>query len=344
MAERSNIEWCDATFNGWTGCTKVSPGCDNCYAEAREDKRFHRVQWGAGMPRRRTSDDNWRGPKIWNKRPFWECLICGWRGTTTQFSKTPGTCCATPNLRPARMRVFCSSLADVFDNEAPQAWRDDLFALIEETPNLDWLLLTKRIGNATNMLPWSHCSPAWPNVWIGATIVNQAEADRDVPKLLDTPARLRFVSCEPLLGPINMPGLLYYGTQRSGGVVPLRAKGYPQIDWVIAGGESGPGARPMHPEWLRSLRDQCFDARVPFLFKQWGEWAMAKEHPKVALPVHRFAWANENGHPADHPAKRGFGPFEHETDHHELMARLGKAVAGRTLDGLAHNGFPEVQP
>lgn len=158
MAEQSAIEWCDSTFNPWIGCTKVSPACDHCYAEAQMSTRLGRVQWGAGQQRQRTSDANWRQPVRWDERAFWQCQ-CGWRGDdpkeTHADEDAPGgisvrcpLCCSS--LSPARRRVFCASLADVFDNEVPVQWRIDLMKLIVETPNLDWLLLTKRIGNAAS--------------------------------------------------------------------------------------------------------------------------------------------------------------------------------------------------
>ena len=183
MAKNSAIEWTDHTFNPWIGCTKVSPGCDHCYAEARMDSRLHVVQWGAGQPRKRTSAANWKEPLRWQRE-------------AADFRATYGR----------RQRVFCSSLADVFDNAVDPAWRADLFRLIEATPDLDWLLLTKRIGNAAQMMFLARGGhlPLLPNVWIGATIVNQEEADRDIPKLLAVPARVRFLSMEPLLGPVDL--------------------------------------------------------------------------------------------------------------------------------------------
>lgn len=188
MAENTKIEWCDSTFNPWTGCTKVGPGCDNCYAEGWA-KRSGIVQWGPGAERRRTSAANWRKPLQWNAKPFFECVACGWRGERflVHFDgdQCPH-CCTVGDIKPARRRVFCASLADVFDNEVPVEWRADLFDLIQATPNLDWLLVTKRIGNAGRML--ADGIPA--NVWLGITVVNQAEADRDIPKLLSTPAAL----------------------------------------------------------------------------------------------------------------------------------------------------------
>lgn len=277
MADRSNIEWCDSTFNPWIGCTKVSPACDNCYAEADFDKRRHIVTWGAGQARHRTTAANWRKPLRWNAKPFYECPECGWRGdkpSTQGGSFTDGlpSCphCDSMGLIDARRRVFCASLADVFDNEVPDEWRVDLFSLIDATPHLDWLLLTKRIGNVGNMLPVPFDFEClYPNVWLGATICNQAEADRDIPKLLAVPAAVRFLSMEPLLGPVNV-----YSSM-TGELLHTSGDDYNpgSIDWVIVGGESGPNARPMHPDWARSLRNQCASANVPMLLKQWGEFA-----------------------------------------------------------------------
>jgi protein gp37 len=261
VADRSAIEWCDSTFNPWIGCTKVSPACDHCYAEVSMPSRTRGVAWGAGKPRQRTSAANWKLPLRWNSERFMQCTDCGWRGATPCELVGCGAC-GSVDVVDTRRRVFCASLADVFDNEVDTAWRDDLATLILDTPELDWLLLTKRIGNAAQMLDAMFLDGSPPNVWIGATICNQAEADRDIPKLLRVPAAVRFLSIEPMLGPINLRNLLFYDTART-----VRA-----IDWVIVGGESGPHARPMHPEWVRSVRDQCAAAGVPFLFKQWGEW------------------------------------------------------------------------
>ena len=253
MAENTKIEWADHTFNPWTGCTKVSPACDHCYAEGWAKRSGH-VKWGSGQPRRRTSDANWRMPLKWNR----------------EAERT--------GVRP---RVFCASLADVFDNAVDPQWRADLFDLIAATPNLDWLLLTKRIGNVGNMLPVPFdFDKHFPNVWIGATIVNQAEADRDIPKLLDVPARVRFLSMEPLLGPVDLTHIEVFGGDAE--IYPLKGTtdcvdeegaptaDVPALDWVIVGGESGPNARPMHPDWVRSIRDQCAEAGVALFVKQMG--------------------------------------------------------------------------
>jgi protein gp37 len=297
MSENSKIEWTDHTFNPWIGCTKVSPGCDHCYAEARMDNRLHVVNWGAGQPRKRTSAENWREPIKWNARKFYECS-CGWRGhevSTEGTSLTAGlpSCpvCDRIDIKDARQRVFCASLADVFDNEVPREWRYDLLWLISNTPNLDWLLLTKRIGNAHQMLteecarmgfPWS--PKRWHNVWIGATICNQEEADRDIPKLLRVPAAVRFLSMEPLLGAVSLSSF-DHDFLEGWAVEPAccgrpgyECCGYPEpvqvptpcIDWVIVGGESGPHARPMVLGWAKEIVSQCQSAHVPVFMKQLG--------------------------------------------------------------------------
>lgn len=353
MTAMTKIEWCDSTFNPWIGCTKVGPGCDHCYAESMMDKRLGKVQWGAGNPRSRTSAANWKLPERWNVATFIECPACRWRGelaATGMSGKCPG-CGAIDSYTDARRRVFCSSLADVFDNEVDPQWRADLFALIRATPSLDWLVLTKRVGNAGKMIadavaslpPDAKCGSGqhnhtpiaqwpWPNVWIGATVVNQAEADRDVPKLLAVPARVRFLSVEPMLGLIDLwnegngplankhPTTEYLQGPRAAHNIRY---GTSQIDWIICGGESGRNARPIHPDWARSLRDQCAAAGVAFNFKQWGVW----------WPLSRTDGVHHLPFGAYLPdARLPFG-----------FIKKGKKSAGRLLDGIEHNGFPEAR-
>ena len=318
MSEVTNIEWADSTFNPWEGCTKVGPGCDNCYAENR-NARFAggaAINWGPGAPRRRTSVSNWQKPVTWNAQ-------------AGDFFREHGR----------KRRVFCASLADVFDNAVDPQWRADLFSLIQQTPNLDWLLLTKRIANVRGMLAeLAHGNDPdlslldmmpLPNVWIGATIVNQDEANRDIPKLLAVPARVRFLSMEPLLGPVQLTSSGFIPADEEGPVrigymagpddgksglwpTPEQALGRSGLHWVIVGGESGPNARPMHPSWPRNLRDQCEAAGVPFLFKQWGEWMPDSQNPAVSAPH------DPNG-----------------------AIRVGKKAAGRLLDGRTWDGFPK---
>jgi len=205
MAENTKIEWADHTFNPWIGCTKVSPACDNCYAEAMMGHRYGRVNWGPGEDRARTGSANWSQPLAWNRKA------------------------AATGTRPF---VFCASLADVFDNEVPIAWRIELFDLIRSTPDLDWLLLTKRIGNAEKMLDeaggWAGVfsggglRSTLPNVWLGATVANQEEAARDIPKLLATPAAVRFLSIEPMLGRIDLCETLGEEAEIHGALQPRR--------------------------------------------------------------------------------------------------------------------------
>ncbi|MET3554906.1 phage Gp37/Gp68 family protein [Burkholderia sp. 567] len=353
MSENSKIEWCDHTFNPWIGCTKVSPACDHCYAERSTPARALGVEWGTHAVRYRTSAANWQKPLAWNNRPFFECRVCGWRGNRPAMDAGGPVCpnaqCLPIGVVPARPRVFCASLADVFDNAVDPAWRQDLFALIAQTPNLDWLLLTKRIGNARAMLnevvdemscglnTWDELP--WPGVWIGATVVNQAEADRDIPKLLAVPARVRFLSIEPMLGPIDLlwpetlwpegPARCCSGHECGCGGQAIDPWLIYGVNWVIAGGESSPGARPMHPNWARDLRDQCASAGVPFLFKQWGEWLPA-DTDGVSFAV------SDDGSNRELEGRLRATQLGAQT-----LLRVGKHAAGRLLDGRTHNEFPQ---
>lgn len=383
MTANTKIEWVDHTFNPWIGCTKVGPGCDHCYAEDWS-KRYGIVQWGAGMPRRRTRDANWRQPLKWNAHRFMQCGICGWRGHVAAELIGCGACGSIEALEDARARVFCASLADVFDNEVPTAWRVDLFRLIEKTPNIDWLLLTKRIGNAERlldeagrMMPESLRWPM-PNVWLGITVVNQEEADRDIPKLLAVPAHKRFLSIEPMLGPIDarkwLPNcyecsmvcgyrvaedgvqtmcceecgelfgnehrcqhcesnLFYFECPKCASPLVQAHPCTRFIDWIIAGGESGPHARPAHPDWFRILRDQCKADHVPFFFKQWGEWVESGPLPGGDLGGDMRRGTVQHMHGLGNPE----GYFRRGDAY---VRRVGKKSAGRRLDGVEHNAVP----
>lgn len=280
MSANSKIEWCHHTFNPWWGCAKVSPGCDHCYAE-RDAARFDkRTLWGVDAARREFVDKHWNEPLKWDRK-----------------ARALGV----------RHRVFCASMADVFDKNAPAGARTRLFQLIAKTTNLDWLILTKRIGNASRMLEevmdelshgittWAELP--WPHVWLGSSLVNRDEMLRDAPKLKETPAAITFWSYEPALAPL--------------GQIPLEL----MPSWVICGGESGPHARAMNPRWAREIRDQCQAAGVPFLFKQWGEWA-----PN---------WYNDDS--------------GKKIPSSEWMDRMGKKAAGRLLDGREWNEYPEVK-
>lgn len=270
MAENSEISWCDHTFNPVVGCTKVSPACDNCYAESWAKRTGQSGLWNG--ERRVTTDANWRKVTKWNER-------------AGEFRAEHGR----------RQRVFCASLADVFDNQWQEEWRTALWFLIEQCPGLDFLLLTKRPQNIKKMLP-ADWADGYPNVWLGTTVENQEEADRRIPHLLAVPATIKFLSCEPLLGPIRFSDVPGFNR------VSLSLRNW----WVIAGGESGPKARPPMISWVRSLRDQCAIAGVPFHFKQWGEYT------------------------PDDPASN-----------HTAMRRVGKAKAGALLDGREWREFPQ---
>jgi len=363
MAENSAIEWTDHTFNPWVGCMKVSPACDRCYAEAWAKRSGQENLWAG--ERRRTSEANWKQPLVWNRK-----------------AKAAGV----------RHKVFCASLADVFDNKVPREWRADLWRLIAATPDLDWLLLTKRPQNAAQMIVDArrdvlgadvddrHVQWPWPNVWLGTTVENQEEADRRIPHLLATPAAVRFLSCEPLLGPVDFRGV----PARPGGLPRLQSilsgycsRHFPQqmkerafrcrcprqlssIDWVIAGGESGPGARPIHPAWARSLRDQCTHAGVPFFFKQWGEWAPMSEmsdeqteacfHPAPARhpDASRRSKVDQcvmhsNGDVWEGNRMISFAAFAAGKCAMTMM-KIGKKSAGARLDGREWREFPDATP
>jgi protein gp37 len=226
--EYSKIEWTDHTFNPWTGCTKISPACDHCYAEAWA-KRTGQVKWG-NHPRRRTTKSYWKKPIKWN-------------ATAGAFKRQHGHW----------PRIFCASLADVFDNQVEPTWREDLFALIRQCPHLDWLFLTKRPQNIFKMLP-----PDWGagyrNVWLGVTAENQMFFDQRWRILQDIPAAMKFISYEPALGPLRLP------------------KHDPLPDWLISGGESGGGARPLDPQWVRDIAAECRRNGVALFHKQWGTY------------------------------------------------------------------------
>lgn len=324
MGDNTKIEWAHHTFNPWYGCQKVGPGCDHCYAEGWA-KRSGLVQWGPGTERRRSSEANWRKPIKWNRQAeiqhnAWQAFKEAHPGLTDAQLVDAGF------AKPERPRVFCASLADVFDNAVPDAWRIDLFSLIAKTPYLDWLLVTKRVGNVMRMCSGDGLmfDMIADRVWLGVTICNQEEADRDIPKLLAIPAMVRFLSMEPLLGPVDLRFHIFseptgnFRTHAGKRQMELRKPADGGLHWVIVGGESGPKARPMHPDWVRSLRDQCAGAEVPILFKQWGEW----------LP------AGQDGNP-DHD------PFEINASASPI--RVGKKAAGRHLDGKLHDGYPEVR-
>jgi protein gp37 len=239
MATDSKIEWTDSTLNPWLGCTKISPACQNCYAEALMDKRYHRVKWG-NHPRSRTSLANRLKPLTWN------------RNAPAFFAK-----------HGHRQRVFSGSLCDWLDNQVDQLWREDFIEVIEATPNLDWLLLTKRIDNFPKLVPrwWQDGCP--PNVWIGATCEDQEHYDRHWQTLRKIQSVVRFISYEPALGPLRFDYSQW-----------LAGPGAQLPDWIISGGESPQGkpARISNPTWYRAIHTQCAMNDIAYFHKQFGNY------------------------------------------------------------------------
>lgn len=314
MSETTEISWAHSTFNLRWGCTKVSPACDFCYAETTAARWGHNV-WGADATRKPMSEHYWNEPLRWEKK-------------------------AAASGEP--WRVFCSSMADVFEDAPGELGaqmateRARLWELVEQTRHLTWMLLTKRPQNVMRMVPraWHSIKGApgrpniicWPhNVWVGTTVENQRYANLRIPQLLAIPAPVRFLSCEPMLGAVDLSRYIS------------------RLSWVICGGESGPRARPMHPDWARSLRDQC-DQAVPYLFKQWGEWLPYE--PDAQPPF----WAGQNGDLIDGhhlPVDLSEGDPTHgwwapnvDSDGDIIYRRVGKTAAGHHLDGRTWDEYP----
>lgn len=309
--QNSNIEWTTHTFNPWEGCTKVSPGCLHCYAETRNKRWAGGKNWGKGAPRRRTSVSNWKEPLKWNaeaahffyggERPEREMAAFGWRRN--------------------RPRVFCASLADWLDDEVEIDWLIDLLILIHSCPNLDWLMLTKRpenwksrLASAMNILSgtrpatdanaavlywlqdWLNGKGVPKNVWIGTTVEDQLRAEQRLPVLTAIPAARRFLSVEPQLEDVKLRLL-----SRLGPVVRVNetfSKEECLIDWVICGGESGPGARPFFADWACELLYECKAAGVPFFMKQFGAHVRTENANVFDWPDHVTFNDDKAGHGA----------------------------------------------
>ncbi|MFC5505120.1 DUF5131 family protein [Bosea massiliensis] len=367
MAERTGIEWTDATVNFWWGCTKVGPGCDHCYAETWAG-RFGGGLWGVGAPRRKIKGAAAMLNRLDNDYAWWaaDAEIGGYH----------------PN---SRRRVFIQSMSDLFDTEVPIEWFAEAWGKIVQCNRLDIQIVTKRISVVEKRLAAIGVT-TWPkHAGLLVTVCNQDEAGRDIPRLLALKAKLGIpwvgVSAEPLLGPIDFGAWLCgsyecatecgwrsgsapdrevchacgltstsfgefcaCGAQDFGHICPNCESNAVQhhpdttfLDWVIVGGESGPNARPMHPDWARSIRDQCATAGTAFFFKQWGEWAPSEtaRPPKGKLAV--FC--------RDGQLLRGQAMATGRIDDAgaEIIAQFGKARAGRLLDGVTHDAMPEVR-
>lgn len=339
--ENSKIEWTNNTFNPWWGCTKVSDGCKFCYAEAL-DHRYNMSDphWGPSSTRKPMSERYWKQLDNWNKE-----------------AKATGI----------NLRVFVASMADVFEwhsNPAVNTFliheRNRLFNTIEQTPHLTYQLLTKRPENIMTLVP-DHWQKRFPeNVWIGTSVEDQPNASRRIPHLLKIPATVRFLSMEPLLGPVDLIEFFIPATEKLAEMKKqytddllitgqakvdmdeLRSATGNGIDWIIVGGESGHSARPMHPDWVRNIRDITKDAGIPFLFKQWGEWIPFSQTDHITTNVMplQSSYLNPDGifiKPVAKPIK-----FEDTLagQHAALVLKIGKKKSGNLLDGIQHINFP----
>jgi len=338
MADKTGIEWTDATWNPVTGCTKVSEGCDHCYAETIA----HRFAGTKAYP---NGFDVTLRPERLDQPLRWQ--------------------------RPRR--IFVNSMSDLFHKDVPDEYVARVFAVMALAPQHTFQVLTKRPGRMRSFVqdvckcgrhgPMAHLrsSMMWavskanpdrmpgvpddaeqlvqrvewplPNVWLGTSVENQKWADVRIPLLMETPATVRFLSCEPLLGPITLTRLHAYCPTHdfTGGFCSGPCPDVRLPDWVIVGGESGPGSRPMHPEWARSLQDQCQSVGIAFLFKQWGEWAPMFDGT-TAL---HFPGPNVVNLAPDGDLARAGVPGE-------PMIRVGKKAAGRELDGRTWDEYPEA--
>lgn len=348
MADGSRIEWTEATWNPLRGCSRVSAGCQRCYAERMAARFAAEGQPYEGLIH--PSTHGWNGkvrlvPEVLKQPVRWQ--------------------------RPRQ--IFVNSMSDLFHESVSDEWIDTIFGIMwaclynrHEHPGHVFQILTKRAARMRDYLmqdrrrQWADAAVhhgggldpdgifdqtmelskmgPHPRIWLGVSVENQAAADERIPLLLETPAAVRWLSCEPLLGPINFRWV-HYAHQASGQTYReyLNTQGainqyeaLRKIDWIVVGGESGPGARPMHPDWARTLRDQCAAAGVPYFFKQWGDWL------PVDTPSDEECFADDGsdrqltgrlviGHAGDHP-----------------VARIGKKRAGRLLDGVLHDAYPEV--
>jgi protein gp37 len=357
MTGKSKIQWTDATWNPLAGCSIVSPGCTNCYA-MRQAARIERM---GGADHYVGLTEMVKGKPVWTGR------------VALASEKT----LLAPLRWKKPRKIFVNSMSDLFHESVPDEWIDKIFAVMALAPQHTFQVLTKRSKrmrgymcadrrsrildaaidvvrieegarafkdvrelNKPREFPRADTS-RWPlpNVWLGVTAEDQTRADERIPDLLATPAAVRFVSCEPMLGAVafhNLPlGRSAHVNAMTGETLTFDgdydAEG-PRLDWVICGGESGPGARPMHPDWARSLRDQCRAAGTPFFFKQWGEWEPREEWAPHTRE-HMRAIKIDGSSVPDDVAPQDVGGHR--------LARVGKLHAGRLLDGREHNDFPE---
>lgn len=353
MADGTHIQWTEATWNPLVGCTAVSPGCDHCYAATLASGRLKRLPLYAGLAK---------------------------DGVFTGEVRLTPERLADPLKWTKPRRVFVNSMSDLFHDSVPDDFIATVFAVMAATPQHTYQILTKRHGRMRSLLTdecrcgnghapsihfrskmdWAatrhnpayvpglfstyHTAP-WPlpNVWVGVSVENQKWADIRIPVLLDTPAAVRWISAEPLLGPIdlrNCAGVDALEPDWVGGPTHGMGCPHPLLDWVVAGGESGPGARPMHPDWARSLRDQCASAGVAFFLKQHGDWVEVDDCGPEGWRARRESdWQVRR----DGYAWPLIEPHDAEDDTEVTIRRVGKKAAGRELDGRTHDDYPIVE-
>lgn len=328
MADKTGIEWTDASWNPVVGCSIVSPGCTNCYA-MKQAYRIEKMAAGAGR-----------------KSHY---------ADTTQQSKAGAVWTGKVNLAPDHIitqplrwkrprRIFVNSMSDLFHEDVSDGWIDRIFTIMALCPQHTFQILTKRadgmrdymkgLGNIAGFKRLEICARDMgytfkfeglplvpfpiPNIWLGVSVEDQTRADERIPSLLSTPTAVRFLSCEPLLGPVDLTPYIQ------------------SLNWIICGGESGSGARPMHPDWAISLRDQCQDADVPFFFKQWGEWTPGVNVERDKGCVETALWFDERWLFDSENLACEDGHVDDEPD----LYRMGKRAAGRYLDGKTWNEMP----
>jgi protein gp37 len=346
MADNTHIEWTDATWNPITGCSVVSPGCTNCYAMKLAGTRLAHHESRAGLTRETKGGPVWTGEVRFNEQ---------WLDQPLRWKK--------PRM------IFVCAHGDLFAEGVPDAWIDQVFAVMALAPHHTFQVLTKRSARMRAYMDcfsgadmpmdritaamWTinerrtdHIHGGWPlrNVWLGVSVEDQKRADERIPDLLATPAAVRWISAEPLLGPVSLDDIAIPRPELCASVIWSALRGWggapSKINWVVVGGESGPGARPMHPDWVRSLRDQCAEANVPFFFKQWGNWLPVLDRDNDD-PDWRSNYRDLR------EVKRAIinlaGGMGFHGDRVHVVENVGKARAGRLLDGVEHNGFPAVR-
>jgi protein gp37 len=353
------IEWTQHSWNPVVGCSVVSPGCTNCYAmrQAARIERMGGAPHYAGLTRASKAGPVWTG----------------------RMALAPEHVLLEPLRRRKPTTWFVNSMGDLFHEDVPDAWIDRVFAVMALAPQHTFQVLTKRADRMREYLSnplrlneielaaerirpsqGTPFSPKWvfrwplPNVWKGVSAEDQRRADERIPDLLATPAAIRFVSAEPLLGPIDftylradsllpLDALTGLHSDCEGAVPGVIDNPDPKLDWIIVGGESGPDARPMHPDWARQIRDQCAAAGTAFFFKQWGEWGAITAYTAPgnagSLEKYTVTSSSDRRQVGERVWHAGHGPHCSAT----VLRRVGKSRAGRLLDGATHNAMPEVR-